>query len=367
MLVFLLPRAGWALAATAGAVALAIDGQVGSAMFLVLPAVVAALAAMVPLPRVFDGALAGAGAFAWVVAVQAMSGTSLALSMPDDRRQPGGAAPVRRHRGACDACTFAQPAYTASLGLWVTDRRRCGSAGRPARRSGRAGPRSAARFLLRRWRSGQVLRQPVPTISIVGAGLVACAADLRGASGRAVRVGFLHLAGRHVSGVNFLKNFESKLERLIEGGFKSAFKSEVQPIELARKLSREMDAHRAASISRTYAPNEYTVFLSPQDREQFAHYEDGLQRELSLYLLEHARKRGYSLISRPTVDFDTDDRLELGLFGIQARLADAPEEDVQPVEAQPPTGHTQVYNVRDLQAPPTDLDQPQARRSRRAP
>jgi hypothetical protein len=157
--------------------------------------------------------------------------------------------------------------------------------------------------------------------------------------------------------VNFLKNFEAKLERLIEGGFKSAFKSEVQPIELARKLAREMDAHRAASVSRTYAPNEYTVYLSPQDREQFAHYEEGLQRELSLYLLEHARKRGYSLISRPTVEFETEDRLELGLFGIRARLADAPEEQVQQLEPQAPSGHTQVYNVRDLKAPPVDLDQ----------
>lgn len=156
--------------------------------------------------------------------------------------------------------------------------------------------------------------------------------------------------------MNFLKNFETKLERLIEGGFKSAFKSEVQPIELARKLAREMDAHRAASVSRTYAPNEYTVFLSPQDREQFSHFEDGLQRELSLYLLEHARKRGYSLVSRPTISFETEERLELGLFGIQARLADAPEEVLEPVEPQSPAGHTQVYNVRDLKAPPSDLD-----------
>jgi hypothetical protein len=157
--------------------------------------------------------------------------------------------------------------------------------------------------------------------------------------------------------VNFLKNFESKLERLIEGGFKSAFKSEVQPIELARKLAREMDSHRAASVSRTYAPNEYTVYLSPQDRDQFAHYEDGLQRELSLYLLEHARKRGYSLLSRPTVDFETEDRLELGLFGIRARLADVPDEEVRELEPQAPSGHTQVYNVRDLQAPPQELDE----------
>lgn len=165
--------------------------------------------------------------------------------------------------------------------------------------------------------------------------------------------------------MNFLKNFESKLERLIEGGFKSAFKSEVQPIELARKLAREMDSHRAASISRTYAPNEYTVYLSPADREQFAHFEEGLQRELSLYLLEHARKRGYSLLSRPTVEFETEERLELGLFGIQARLADAPDEAIEPVEPQAPSGHTQVYNVRDLQAPPQELEgarqAPQAR------
>jgi pSer/pThr/pTyr-binding forkhead associated (FHA) protein len=60
------------------------------------------------------------------------------------------------------------------------------------------------------------------------------------------------------------------------------------------------------------------------------------------------------------VDFETDDRLELGLFGIQARLADAPEEAAVPVEAQPPAGHTQVYNVRDLQAPPSNLNEPNA-------
>jgi hypothetical protein len=158
--------------------------------------------------------------------------------------------------------------------------------------------------------------------------------------------------------VSFLKNFESKLEKLIEGGFKTAFKSEVQPIELARKLAREMDAHRAASISRTYAPNEYTVFLSPADREQFSHYEEGLKRELSLYLLEHARKRGYSLVSRPTVSLETEERLELGLFGIQARLADAPPEEA--IEDQPESGHTMIYNARDLQAPARDLAEPEA-------
>lgn len=156
--------------------------------------------------------------------------------------------------------------------------------------------------------------------------------------------------------MNFLKNFESRLERLIEGGFKSAFKSEVQPVELARKLAREMDAHRAASVSRVYAPNDFTVYLSPADREHFSKFEEGLKRELSLELLEHARKRGYSLLSRPTVTIETDDRLELGLFGIQARLADIPEAEVVP--EQPDSGHTMVYNARDLEAPARDLVEP---------
>lgn len=162
--------------------------------------------------------------------------------------------------------------------------------------------------------------------------------------------------------MSFLKNLESKLEHLIEGGFKTAFKSEVQPVELARKLAREMDARRAASVSRTYAPNEYTVFLSPRDREQFVHYEEGLTRELSLYLLEHARKRGYSLISRPVVKIETEERLDLGTFGIQARLSDAPPE--QPPAEQ--AGHTMIYNARDLAAPIQDFGSPAAAPAQRA-
>ncbi|MFY9488205.1 MAG: DUF3662 and FHA domain-containing protein [Solirubrobacterales bacterium] len=157
--------------------------------------------------------------------------------------------------------------------------------------------------------------------------------------------------------MSFLKNLESKLEQLVEGGFKSAFKSEVQPIELARKLAREMDGHRAASVSRTYAPNDFTIYLSPADRDQFSHYEDGLSRELSLFLLEHARKRGYSLVSRPVVKLETDDRLDLGQFGIQARLADVPADQLaeQPSEQ---SGHTMVYSARDLEAPARNIPAP---------
>ena len=70
--------------------------------------------------------------------------------------------------------------------------------------------------------------------------------------------------------------------------FSRAFSSEVQPVELARKLAKEMDAHKTASVQRVYVPNEYTVFLSRQDRSKLEGYERSLEQELSGYLLEHA-------------------------------------------------------------------------------
>ena len=64
----------------------------------------------------------------------------------------------------------------------------------------------------------------------------------------------------------------------------------VQPVELARKLAKEMEENKTVSVSRIYVPNHYRVFLSPSDREQFASYEPALRKELSDYLLEHARQ-----------------------------------------------------------------------------
>src|SRR3954453_12078942 len=127
--------------------------------------------------------------------------------------------------------------------------------------------------------------------------------------------------------MSILRNLESKLEGLFEGAFSRTFKSRVQPVEIARKLAKEMQDNKTVSISRTYVPNQYIVYLSPQDREQFEGYEDGLKKELSDYLLEHARGEGLALITRPTIEFETDERLGLGEFGIQTMLVRPPEEE----------------------------------------
>lgn len=115
-------------------------------------------------------------------------------------------------------------------------------------------------------------------------------------------------------------------------------------MEIARKLAKEMDAHRSASVSRVYVPNEYTVWLSVEDRGRLEGYESSLAQELSSYLLEHARRHDYALLTRPDVHLESDERLRLGEFGIQTRLVKPPaKRGESPVQGE--EGHTMVYSV----------------------
>jgi hypothetical protein len=120
--------------------------------------------------------------------------------------------------------------------------------------------------------------------------------------------------------MSLLKNVETTIANLVEGSFGRLFRSEVRPMELARKLAREMDEHRTTSVSRVYAPNEYSVWLSPQDRARYEGVEHEVIDELCGYLLEHARREELILASPPLVSFHTDEQLALGEFGIQAQL-----------------------------------------------
>jgi hypothetical protein len=147
--------------------------------------------------------------------------------------------------------------------------------------------------------------------------------------------------------VSVLKSLETKIAGLVEGAFGRAFRSELRPVEIARKLAREMDEHRTPSVSRTYVPNEYSVYISPEDRERFADWEDALVKELEGYLLEHARLERLALLSRPEVAFHTDEHLSLGEFGIQARLVRAPDSP-QAEPEQGDAGHTMIYSAERL-------------------
>ncbi len=148
--------------------------------------------------------------------------------------------------------------------------------------------------------------------------------------------------------MSVLRSLEEKIAGLVEGAFGRAFRSEVRPVELARKLAREMDEHKTVSVSRTYVPNEYAIWLSPEDRERYQGVEHEVIDELSAYLLEHARRERLAMVSRPVIEFRTDERLHLGEFGIQARLVRVGGEGSAPEAAkQADHGHTMVYSTSD--------------------
>ena len=124
--------------------------------------------------------------------------------------------------------------------------------------------------------------------------------------------------------MGFLRRIESRLEGVFEGGIGRTFRSHVQPVELARKLTKEMDDNKVISVQQVYVPNAYTVFLAPDDREQFLAYEARLRTELAGYRTEHARREGYSLPGRARVMIETADELEVGTFGIAAEMEETP-------------------------------------------
>src|SRR5215218_5591646 len=152
--------------------------------------------------------------------------------------------------------------------------------------------------------------------------------------------------------MSVFRSIEHGIQSVLEGAFGRAFRSNVQPVELARKLAKEMDDHRTVSVSRVYAPNEYTVYLAPEDREQFSNYEENLRSELQEYLSEHARREEYALLSSPQVAFEIDDDLDVGEFGIATRMVQPerrpgvhePVSDLEP-------GATMIYKAKPQ--PPT--------------
>jgi hypothetical protein len=153
--------------------------------------------------------------------------------------------------------------------------------------------------------------------------------------------------------MSMLRSIESKIAGLVEGTFSRAFRSEVRPVEIARKLAREMEEHKSSSVSRTYVPNEYRVFLSPRDRLRFADYEEALAAELGGYLLEHARRERLAMLSKPVIEFETDRRLGLGEFGIQTRLVQPHEDQPEPAP-DPEAGRTMIYSTANRVAEPLE-------------
>src|SRR5204862_4525871 len=120
-----------------------------------------------------------------------------------------------------------------------------------------------------------------------------------------------------------LRGIERRLEQMVEGTFARVFKSGVRPVEIGRRLVREMDDRRSIGVNgRPVAPNAFAVQLSPEDHEQMSGIRESLVRELSNAAREHAREEGYGFLGPITFDIQPDDMLHTGQFRVTGRLAE---------------------------------------------
>jgi hypothetical protein len=125
--------------------------------------------------------------------------------------------------------------------------------------------------------------------------------------------------------MGILSDFERRLEGAIGGIFSKAFRAGVQPVELARRILKEMEAGRSVGVRETWVPNHFVFALSPADRERFRNTENALRRELEQLVRDQASERGWALVGPPHVEFDTEEELREGRFVCEAALVEGPE------------------------------------------
>jgi hypothetical protein len=130
-----------------------------------------------------------------------------------------------------------------------------------------------------------------------------------------------------------LQRFENRLEQMVSGAFARAFRSEVQPVEIASALQREVDnSAQILSRERRLVPNDFHVELSPSDHDRLSQYASTLVQELTDMLREHADEQSYVFTGPISITLDRDESLSTGMFHVRsaavARVTPAPGQSV---------------------------------------
>jgi len=165
-----------------------------------------------------------------------------------------------------------------------------------------------------------------------------------------------------------MERVEAFVSRVIEGWSARLFGAKLQPVQIAKRVIRAMEAHQTISLSKTFVPNSYVVSLGPTDYAQFEQYRRSLERDLAEAILGAARERSYTLLAYPSVEIERDDDLPPGDIRVSCAMVDASGEEVEPdaktlgaVES----GHTMVLDREKLlkerpRAPKASLQQREA-------
>jgi hypothetical protein len=140
--------------------------------------------------------------------------------------------------------------------------------------------------------------------------------------------------------VPILRDFERRLGGLVEGLFSKTFRSGVQPVEIAKRIMREMEDARSVGVSEVWAPNRFELALSSEDSARYEQAEDAIVSELRRVIRETAAERGWGLVGPPEVEFRVDERLKKGDLGCAASLVEGEDDD-------PTAGHRASVVIRE--------------------
>jgi hypothetical protein len=121
-----------------------------------------------------------------------------------------------------------------------------------------------------------------------------------------------------------LQGFEQRLERLVEGVFAKTFRSGLKPVEIGRRVTRDMDLNRTLGVNGPLAPNHFSIALAPADSEQFETFSEVLTRELAESVRDHARTEGYGFVGPVHVELHVDPSLTQGQFLVASGFQEAP-------------------------------------------
>ena len=119
-----------------------------------------------------------------------------------------------------------------------------------------------------------------------------------------------------------LRDFERRLGGLVEGLFSKAFRSGVQPVEIAKRIMREMEDGKSVGVSEIWAPNRFELTLSPEDAARYEQAEDAIAAELRRVIRETAAERGWGLVGPPEVTFAVDEGMKRGDLACSASLVE---------------------------------------------
>ncbi len=146
-----------------------------------------------------------------------------------------------------------------------------------------------------------------------------------------------------MSGAMVLRNFEDRLERLVEGMFARAFRTGLQPVEIGRRLVKDLDANRTLDVDGHHiGPNRFEVRLAPADQARFDQIQDSLLGELRRTIRDHANEDDVRFLGPVQVTLLEDPEMRVGMFRVDAGFDETPLPDMAPAHLELPDGRLVV-------------------------